>query len=100
MNAAVQDAKAFAANDGYYLTPDKAKDKRRIANVRAKNAANARIFMVDGIPMTVKRIAEEAHSNQGRVSKEIKRMRGRGITRFTMTQFQVQEAANDDAAEG
>lgn len=93
--AAAVNTEAMAANDGYYLTPNKAQDKRRIANVRAKNQANARVFNVGGTYMTVRQIADELGASPGGVSKEIKQMRRRGLTRFTLSDFKVRHAAND-----
>lgn len=92
MNAVVKELNS--ANDDYYLTPKKAGEKRRIASVRARNAANARIFLVDGRGMTVKQIALELHVSPGAVSKEIKLLRMRGIRRFGLGDFPF-KAAND-----
>lgn len=93
MNTVVKELNS--ANDDYYLTPKKAGEKRRIASVRARNAANARVFLVDGKGMTVKQIALELHASPGAVSKEIKLLRKRGIRRFGLEDFSF-KAANDD----
>lgn len=93
VNAVMKDANA--ANDGYYLTPEKARNRRRIASVKAKNGANARIFIVGGVPMTVKQIATQINSTSGQVSKEIKKLRKQGVCKFTFDQF-THKAANDD----
>ena len=97
MSAVFKDTEDVAANDNnYFLTPDKAKDQRRLATVKAKNRANARVFKVGDVYMTVREIAAEINSSQGEVSKEIKRMRNRGMTRFLLTDFKSRPAANDD----
>lgn len=87
-----------AANDDYYLTPAKARDKRRIASVKARNAANARIFIIGGVGMTVKEIAAQINSTPSTVSKEIKLLRKRGVRRFTLDDF-PRKAANDEHGE-
>lgn len=94
MSAIASDVRVLkAANDNYYLTRDKANDKRRIANVKAKNAANARVFDVGGEYMTVRQISGVLGVSIEYVSKEIRKMRTHGVRRFTLSHF---TAANDE----